>query len=346
MLITINASALTMYAPDGRVAQVNSEDVQAWKDVGWYEEPVRVMYAPDGRWEYVVVSAVDAWVAVGWSTEPFKTMYAIDGRYEPVRESQVQAWKNVGWYEEPVQYMYAVDGRCEIVGKSQVQAWKNVGWYEEPVQYMYSKDGRCEIVAKSQVEAWKKVGWYPYPVKVEIINYNKIYSGILKTKLASEHSFEASFSLIYVDGDNIPELVYRDNGSHVAGAELFTINGTYGVSLGVFGEFGDLYYKHKANRFTSQYWGMGGEFISLYQIYNGKADEIISFSGYENSFSGENSYSVNKAEVSFSEYKNTRKTYGLGADFYEIKSSTGFCRAADVNKYKLSYENVYSVFGY
>lgn len=121
-----------MYAPDGRTTYAPKSEVEAYKNVGWYTEPVVIMYAPDGRTRDVVQSEVEAYNNVGWYTEPVVTMYAPDGRTIDVVQSEVEAYKNVGWYTEPVVTMYAPDGRTTYAPKSEVEAYKGVGWYTEP----------------------------------------------------------------------------------------------------------------------------------------------------------------------------------------------------------------------
>ena len=105
------------------------------------EETSVVMYAPDGRTLSVPQSEVEAYKNVGWYTEPVVTMYAADGRTLNVVNSEVEAYKNVGWYTEPVVTMYAADGRTLNVVKSEVDAYKRVGWYTEPYTPPKSSSG-------------------------------------------------------------------------------------------------------------------------------------------------------------------------------------------------------------
>ena len=100
-----------------------------------------IMYAPDGRTAEVLSSEVEAYKNVGWYTEPVVQMYAADGRTLYVGQSEVEAYKNVGWYTEPVVQMYAADGRTLYVGQSEVEAYKNVGWYTSPPQKASSSSG-------------------------------------------------------------------------------------------------------------------------------------------------------------------------------------------------------------
>lgn len=105
---TVSSSAyynynVTMYAPDGRSISVARADVQAWKNVGWFEYPVVAMYAPDGRSIIVASTDVYTWENVGW-IDGRKTaeIYALDGRRATVPLWQLQQYLNVGWYENPV----------------------------------------------------------------------------------------------------------------------------------------------------------------------------------------------------------------------------------------------------
>ena len=136
----VEASGVTMYAPDGRTLLVSEAEVPAYKNVGWYEsieDVTKTMYAPDGRELVIYISEIPAYKNVGWYEnieDVTKTMYAPDGRELVVYISEVPAYKNVGWYEsieEVTQVMCAPDGRKITVYISEVQAYKNVGWYPQ-----------------------------------------------------------------------------------------------------------------------------------------------------------------------------------------------------------------------
>ena len=162
-MLCTSVSAVTMYAADGRTADVMDVDVPAWKAVGWYDVPVVTMYALDGRTSVVATSDVDAWRAVGWYDVPVTTVYAPDGRTAVIATSDVEAWKAVGWFDKNYITMYAADGRTSDVLLADVPAWKAVGWYDVPVTTVYAPDGRAAVIATYDVEAWKAVGWHEYP---------------------------------------------------------------------------------------------------------------------------------------------------------------------------------------
>ncbi len=96
-----------------------------------YEEIV-VMYAQDGRSLDVLKSQVELYKGVGWYEEPVTLMYAQDGRTLPVKTSEMTLYESVGWYREPVTLMYAPDGRTRLTLQSEIETYKNVGWYLSP----------------------------------------------------------------------------------------------------------------------------------------------------------------------------------------------------------------------
>lgn len=129
--LSVCAYNVTMYAPDGRTADVNFSQVDAWKNVGWYDY------------------------------KPTVTMYALDGRTASVPMWDVEAWKSVGWYTSKPIDVYSLDGRKLTIPEEHFYAYAQVGWYSEPVAKLYSKDGRTTIAPLKDVSEYRKVGWYP-----------------------------------------------------------------------------------------------------------------------------------------------------------------------------------------
>lgn len=108
-LVANNGGNTTMYAQDGRTAEVSNANVAAWEAVGWYKNKSSVcttMYAADGRTAEVFNASVAAWEAVGWYRYPVTVMYALNGRTMVVANNAVDANKRVGWY------LYGVDYIC------------------------------------------------------------------------------------------------------------------------------------------------------------------------------------------------------------------------------------------
>ncbi len=131
----LNKKTVTMYAADGRTLSVKTNEIEAYKNVGWYIEPVTIMYAMDGRTLVVANREIEAYKNVGWYVEPTVVMYAADGRTLDVKRWEIELYQSVGWYIEPVTIMYAVDGRTLVVAKREIEAYKNVGWYISPSDF-------------------------------------------------------------------------------------------------------------------------------------------------------------------------------------------------------------------
>lgn len=95
-----------MYAVDGRTIEVLAEEVEAYKNVGWYSSPDDfpkvVLYATDGRTIDVLPNEVDAYLNVGWyrtaeDATPV-TLYSTDGRTISVANAEVPSYLAVGWF--------------------------------------------------------------------------------------------------------------------------------------------------------------------------------------------------------------------------------------------------------
>lgn len=128
---------VTIYAPDGRTAQVYESQVSDYIKLGWFrtfEEITTTVYAPDGRSILVYNSDLSAYLSLGWydSFEQItSTLYAPDGRTVTVYKTDVPSYLALGWYssyEEVTEKLYAPDGRTIVVYKSEVTAYENVGW--------------------------------------------------------------------------------------------------------------------------------------------------------------------------------------------------------------------------
>lgn len=119
--IIVNAMCpVTMYSIDGRKIIINKDEMEAYKNVGWYEQPVVLMYA-------------------------------LDGRTRVTLKSEVEAYKNVGWYEQPVVLMHASDGRTRVTLKSEVEAYLKVNWF------LTKEDAKLSIINKKELELLARI---------------------------------------------------------------------------------------------------------------------------------------------------------------------------------------------
>ncbi len=99
VIISDTEKKVIVYAPDGRSKTIDEVELEDYKSVGWYEEPVTYMYAIDGRKEVVALGEVDAWKNVGWYTgyEPeyvYQRMMRLKAQYP-----NGMRWTNDDYYE-------------------------------------------------------------------------------------------------------------------------------------------------------------------------------------------------------------------------------------------------------
>lgn len=139
--VPVGSASFIIYAPDGRMAAVAEEEVEAYTALGWYKsyaETIKTLYAPDGRQLVVYQAEVPAYLSVGWYAareDIVRTLYALDGRTILVYLAEMPAYLEMGWYasyEEVVDTLYAPDGRTITVYKAETPAYLELGWSRMP----------------------------------------------------------------------------------------------------------------------------------------------------------------------------------------------------------------------
>ena len=200
-------SLTTMYAPDGRTITISSDEINAYKRVGWYEEPVQTLYALDGRSVVFKKSEVAAQLTVGWYEEPVILMQALDGRTMVVKKSEKEAYKNVGWFVGQPVLMYALDGRTIYVSYEDIQAYEKVNWYYGKPVKLYAPDGRVITVGENRVQEYTNVGWFTNKATAD--QYKPVYynnSSIFDFSWITGVPLVKSETII--DEDNVPLYIY------------------------------------------------------------------------------------------------------------------------------------------
>lgn len=163
--IIVNALTETvMYSTDGRTIMVNKNEVEAYLNVGWYEDPVTFMYAPDGR-------------------------------VRVTKAKEVETYKNVGWYEEPVVYMYASDGRKRVTLKSEVELYQKVNWFltEEEAKFSVIDKNELDLLARI-IHAEAADNNYIDKCYVGMVVINRKNSGIWGNSIQSVISAPGQYS--------------------------------------------------------------------------------------------------------------------------------------------------------
>ena len=81
----------------------------------------------------------------------------------------------------------------------------------------------------------------------------------------------ARFSLVFVDDNDIPELLLMEDDCHAKGVKVFTYYQDQVVELGAFGSFGLMQYVERAGLIFSHYMGHGESDNDFFEIKEGQA---------------------------------------------------------------------------
>ncbi len=129
------------------------------------------------------------------------------------------------------------------------------------------------------------------------------------------------FGLIYLDDDDLPELVIPIGTIHAATCELYSFDGEKVVMVGEYGSWGSFGYYPRKGIIVGGYAGSGGVSTIYYKYRNGEAEEIAEFFQELKHWEDDPSipenwnYSVGEKQVSQKEYEKAEndlmKEFGL-----------------------------------
>ncbi|MDE5892582.1 MAG: hypothetical protein K2H45_06650 [Acetatifactor sp.] len=86
--------------------------------------------------------------------------------------------------------------------------------------------------------------------------------------------WDIRFELVFIDEDDIPELLIFLDDCHAAGVEVFTYTDDSVVGLGEFGSFGKMQYVEKGGMIFDHYMGQGEAHTYFFQMEDGEAKQI------------------------------------------------------------------------
>ena len=120
---------------------------------------------------------------------------------------------------------------------------------------------------------------------------------------------DCRFSLAYIDGDDIPELLIHQGSDHACGVEIYAYldGGLINVSTedtpAAFGAYGSLSYAEKGNRIASSYRAMGEHTCDMYTLDDRRA-AVLTRSYFDNEDNADEApvYQIDGADVSAEEY--------------------------------------------
>ena len=93
-------------------------------------------------------------------------------------------------------------------------------------------------------------------------------------------NYPVGFRLVYIDDDDVPELLIMEDDSHGAGVRVCTYYHNEVVEIGEFGSMGNMFYAEKQGKIHDGFTGFGEEFFNYYVLEGGKAEKIGEFHSY------------------------------------------------------------------
>ncbi len=163
-------SLVPLYGADGRITEVEKEEVSSYLENGYYKtraEVYKTLYSMDGRTLTICLSEVETYKALGWyetKEEVIETLYSEDGRTLTVYKSYVDTYLALGWYkfEDMNTTLYTFDGRSLTIHNSAVDTYLKLGWYryEDATTTLYADDGRTLTIFNCAVDTYLKLGWH------------------------------------------------------------------------------------------------------------------------------------------------------------------------------------------
>lgn len=81
----------------------------------------------------------------------------------------------------------------------------------------------------------------------------------------------ARFNLVFIDDNEIPELLLMEDNSHANGVKVYTYNQEMVVELGEFGSSGWMQYVERGGMIFSHFMGFGESINNFFRIEEGKA---------------------------------------------------------------------------
>lgn len=112
------------------------------------------------------------------------------------------------------------------------------------------------------------------------------------------------FRLVYIDGDEIPELLVIEPYCHASGVEVYTFCDDKLIEVGEFGSAGRMRYVEKEGLICSDFFNMGAGFSTFFKLEKGRLETICTLYACDgNSLKdGEDVYEIDDVPVSKETY--------------------------------------------
>lgn len=115
-------------------------------------------------------------------------------------------------------------------------------------------------------------------------SYAQAYYDLLQEYIASctpAQKVLLRFGLVFIDEDDIPELLIFPDNSHAAGVEVYTYIRDRAAKVGVFGSFGTMQYVKREGLIFSAFTGQGESVSDFIRMEDGEAILVSSLHSWQ-----------------------------------------------------------------
>lgn len=125
---------------------------------------------------------------------------------------------------------------------------------------------------------------------------------------------EPGFALLYLDSDDVPELVVMEGKAHAQGASVFMFRDGKVIALGTYGQYGAMPYREKEGLLFDDYDTLGNLHFGVYQIEENHSALLQSYDYWAGLPEGgeEAAYWVDGKEVTEEQYRAVSDKWDAG----------------------------------
>lgn len=206
--------------------------------------------------------------------------------------------------------------------------------------YRITSFSDTELVAPLSEERQAQLDEAIAEASIQLTDWKTAYAEFLTDKLDMDYVQYASFSLGYIDDDDIPELLFASDSSHVSQVEILTLHNGVLRTLGEYGSSGMISYLEKENLICSYGMWQGNSNYEVYELIDDQVVEVWNGSDNQGSAYDESVLSCysNGQQVSKSEYSKHVEKYFNSAKLKTHGGSNGV-------SYELTKENINKIIG-
>ncbi|MCH5280152.1 MAG: hypothetical protein J1E61_01690 [Lachnospiraceae bacterium] len=168
-------------------------------------------------------------------------------------------------------------------------------------------------------------------------DWQKAYREILLSYESGSHlDFIPHFNLIYVDGDDIPELAIIDANRHLNSVLIYTYNGEEAVAIDEYGygQYGIAFYVPKENLILNSRDNFGDVYDSYHKIENSTDLTLVSFAYYEDPSLNEQFF-IDQEAVTYEKYQAEMNSYIENKEIFTVSYE---------NSYEITEDNIATIF--